>query len=108
MKVFLNFSNGKLKLKKIVRTTNPSNSVQGKTQKPIPKIDFMYTQGYTKALLDVLHYFEEHSVVLVKNHVIYKDKTIKLLRALVTYREELRETGNVNLIEKNGEIKHDT
>lgn len=102
MKLFLNFSGDKLKLKKIIRSTKPIESVQ-KSTLPIPvhitPVHIIYTQGYTKALLDILHYFEDHSKILIKKRVMHREKTIKLIKALITYRDELRETGDVELME---------
>lgn len=56
-----------------------------------------YENGYTKALLDVVNWFKNHSESL-KNHKLYKRECIeKLLDALLENRAELRETGDVTL-----------
>lgn len=56
-----------------------------------------YEHGYTKALLDVVNWFKNHSESL-KYHKLYKLECIeKLLDALLENRAELRETGDVEL-----------
>lgn len=52
---------------------------------------------YTKALVDVLNWFEGHSEDL-KYHKLFNCKgVIAVLKALVEHREELRVTGNAEL-----------
>ena len=57
-----------------------------------------YNHGYTKALLDVQEWFRNHSLTMRYNR-LYNEKGVNaILAALVENREELRETGSVNLI----------
>lgn len=57
-----------------------------------------YENGYTKALLDVVNWFKNHSETL-KFYKLYKREYIeKLLDALLENRVELRETGDVTFI----------
>ena len=56
-----------------------------------------YEHGYTKALLDVVNWFKNHSESL-KYYKLYKRECIeKLLGALLENRAVLRETGDVKL-----------
>lgn len=56
-----------------------------------------YENGYTKALLDVVNWFKNHSESL-KYCKLYKREGIeKVLDALLENRAELRETGDVKL-----------
>ncbi len=56
-----------------------------------------FTGGYTKALLDVLHWFEQHDDSL-KYERCYNSRSVRsLLGALIQHREELRETGTCAL-----------
>lgn len=51
--------------------------------------------GYTKALLDVQHFFESYSEAL-KYHKLYNIKGIKkVMDFLVANRQELKETGTI-------------
>ena len=57
-----------------------------------------YIGGYTKALLDVTNWFENHTQALKDEH-LYNAKGIrKVLSALLDNRAELRETGDVKLV----------
>ena len=56
-----------------------------------------YTQGYTKALLDVKAYFETHSEAIKHNKLWNAKGVIKILDALIENREEMRETSTVKL-----------
>lgn len=69
------------------------------TKMPIEKLSGEFIREYTKALVDVKKFFEEHSENM-KYQKLYSCKGITaVLNALVEYREELRETGTVdNLI----------
>jgi len=52
-----------------------------------------FNGGYTKALLDVLHWFEQHDDDL-KYERCYNSKCVRsILGALVNHRQEMRETG---------------
>lgn len=56
-----------------------------------------YIGGYSKALLDVKNWFEDHSEILKFNR-LYNEKGIRnILWALLENRAELRETGDVKL-----------
>lgn len=56
-----------------------------------------FNGGYTKALVDVLNWFEGHSEDL-KYHKMFNCKSvIAILKALVEHREELRTTGDAKL-----------
>ena len=56
-----------------------------------------YIGGYSKALLDVKNWFEDHSEILKFNR-LYNEKGIRnILWALLENRAELRETGDVEL-----------
>ena len=51
--------------------------------------------GYTKALLDVQHFFESYSESL-KFNKLYSEKGVSaIIKFLIENREELRETGIV-------------
>lgn len=57
-----------------------------------------YIGGYTKAILDVANWFENHTEAL-KHERLYNAKGIrKVLSALLDNRAELRETGDVKLV----------
>lgn len=56
-----------------------------------------FNGGYTKALVDVLNWFEGHSEDL-KFHKMFNCKgVIAILKALIDHREELRVTGDAEL-----------
>lgn len=66
------------------------------------KLNGDYNRGYTKALLDVKNFFEEHSEAM-KYNKLYSHKGISaVLSALIQNHEELRETGTVDnsIVEK--------
>lgn len=57
-----------------------------------------YNSGYAKALLDVKEWFDNHSQTLRCNR-LYNEKGIRnVFWALLENREELRDTGDVELI----------
>ena len=61
------------------------------------RLDGSYISGYTKALLDVQRFYENHSDSL-KYCKLYNKKGIKqTLQMLIDNREELRETGDVEI-----------
>lgn len=61
------------------------------------RLDGSYIRGYTKALLDVQHFFENHSDSL-KYCKLHNKKGIDIvLQMLLDNREELRETGDVEI-----------
>ena len=57
-----------------------------------------YEGGYTKALIDVVNWFENHSIAMRYNKLYNRQCVEKLLNALLENRAELRETGDVNLV----------
>ena len=57
-----------------------------------------YEGGYTKALIDVVNWFENHSIAMRHNKLYNRQCVEKLLNALLENRAELRETGDVNLV----------
>ena len=64
-----------------------------------------YNGGYTKALLDVLRWFEEHDDYL-KWYRCYNSKSVlSILRSLVECRAELRDTGGCKSLVLNEETK---
>lgn len=54
-----------------------------------------YIKGYTKALIDVKRYIERNEVTIKKARLTGYTGILKLLKALIAGREELRETGNL-------------
>lgn len=64
-----------------------------------------YNGGYTKALLDVLRWFEDHDDYL-KWYRCYNSKSVlSILRSLVECRAELRDTGGCNSLVLNEKTK---
>lgn len=57
-----------------------------------------FNGGYTKALIDVKNYFEGHTDILSWNHMWNRKGVLQVLNALIEHREELRETGDANLV----------
>ena len=57
-----------------------------------------YIKGYTKALIDVKRYIENHEYAIKKTRLTGYTGILKLLDAVIAGREELRETGNLMLI----------
>lgn len=57
-----------------------------------------YNGGYTKALLDVQAYIQNHSEGLKMYRLYNRAGIEKLIAALIENRVELRETGDVKLI----------
>lgn len=57
-----------------------------------------FNGGYTKALVDVQAYIKNHSQALRYCRLYNRTGIEKLIDALVENREELRETGDVNLV----------
>ena len=62
-----------------------------------------FNGGYTKALLDVQHFFESYSEALSHNKLYNRNGIEAILKCLIDNREELRETGNLSgIIVRNG------
>ena len=57
-----------------------------------------YNGGYTKALIDVVRWFENHSNIIKFYKLYGYGNIVKILKALLENREELRETGDVSLV----------
>lgn len=58
-----------------------------------------FESGYTKALLDVKYFLNEHSYSLTHCHLFNKKGIMKVIQMLIDNRQELRETGHIeNLI----------
>lgn len=60
------------------------------------KLDGSFIRGYTKALLDVQSFFENHSEALSQYKLFNKNSVSVILKFLVDNREELRETGDID------------
>ncbi len=56
-----------------------------------------FNGGYTKALVDVLNWFEGHSEDLKFHKMFNCNGVIAILKALIDHREELRVTGDAEL-----------
>ena len=57
-----------------------------------------YIKGYTKALIDVKRYIEDHEHAIKETRLTGYVGILKLIDALIAGRDELRETGDVSLI----------
>lgn len=55
-----------------------------------------FNGGYTKALLDVQHFFESYSDSLSYNKLYNRKGVEAILKCLLDNREELRETGSLS------------
>lgn len=62
------------------------------------KLNSEFIKGYTKGLLDVMNFFDEHSNALKVNKCYNQKDVHKILRFLLDNRNELRETGNIDNI----------
>lgn len=62
------------------------------------KLNGEYIKGYTKGLLDVMNFFDEHSDALKVNKCYNQKDVHKILRFLLDNRNELRETGTIDNI----------
>lgn len=59
------------------------------------KLDGSFIRGYTKAVLDIQHFFESHSDSLKHNKLYNCAGIEELLKFIVSNRQELCETGDI-------------
>ena len=59
------------------------------------KLDDSFIRGYTKAVLDIQHFLENHSDSLKHNHLYNYAGITELIAFIKSNRQELCETGDI-------------